>query len=70
MSRPSHHSKPWWTPHLTVLHSEYHKAARAARKHDTPHMQEVAGTSKAWYFKAIKAAKNDHWSSFLLTATP
>jgi len=26
-SRPSHHSKPWWTPHLTILHREYHKAA-------------------------------------------
>jgi len=33
-------------------------------------MREVAGTSKAWYFKAIKGAKNEHWSSFLLTATP
>jgi len=70
VSRPSHHSKPWWTPHLTVLRREYHKAARAAQKHDSPHMREVAGTSKAGYFKAIKAAKNKHWSSFLLTATP
>jgi len=70
VSRPSHHSKPWWTPHLTVLRREYHKAARAARKHDTPHMREVAGTSKAGYFKAIKAAKNKRWSSFLLAATP
>ena len=58
VSRPSHHSKPWWTPHLTILRREYHKAARAARKHDTPHMGEVAGTSKAGYLKAIKAAKN------------
>ena len=70
VSRPSHHSKPWWTPHLTILRREYHQAARAARKHDTPHMREVAGTSKEGYFKAIKAAKNKHWSSFLLTATP
>jgi len=70
LSRPSHHSKAWWTPHLTVLYREYHKAARSARKHDTPHMWEVAGTSKAEYFKAIKAAKNRHWSSFLLAATP
>jgi len=70
LSIPSHYSKPWWTPHLTVLRREYNKAARAARKHDTPHMWEVAGTSKAGYFKAIKAAKNKHWSCFLLTATP
>jgi len=33
-------------------------------------MREVAGTSKTGYFMAIKAAKNKHWSSFLLTATP
>jgi len=33
-------------------------------------MREVARTSKAGYFKAIKAAKNKHWSSFLLAATP
>jgi len=70
VSRPSHHSKPWWSPHLTILRREYHKAARKARKQDTPHMREVAGTSKAGYFKAIKAAKNKHWSSFLLAATP
>ena len=35
VSRPSHHSKPWWTPHLSILRREYHKAARTARKHDT-----------------------------------
>jgi len=33
-------------------------------------MREIAGSSKAGYFKAIKAAKSKHWSSFLLTATP
>jgi len=70
VSRPSHHSQPWWTPHLTILRREYHKVARSARKSDTSHMREVAGTSKAGYFQAIKAAKNKHWSSFLLTATP
>jgi len=70
VSRPSHHSKPWWTPHLSILRQEYHKAARTARKHDTPHMRDIASTSKAGYFKAIKAAKNKHWSSFLLAATP
>jgi len=47
VSRPSHHSKPWWAPHLSILRREYHKAARAARKHDTPHGREIAGTSKA-----------------------
>jgi len=70
VSRPSHHSKPWWTPHLSILRGEYHKAERAARKHDSPQRREIAGSSKAGYFKAIKAAKSKHWSSFLLTATP
>jgi len=70
VSRPAHHSKPWWTPHLTILGREYDKTARSARKNDTPHMREIPGTSKAGYFKAIKAAKNRHWSCFLLTATP
>jgi len=69
VSRPSHYSKPWWTPHLSILRREYHKAARAARKHDAPFMREIASTSKAGYFKAIKAAKNKHWSSFLLAST-
>ena len=31
-SRPSHHSKPWWPPPLTVLRREHHKAARLAQK--------------------------------------
>ena len=70
VSRPSHHSKPWWTPHLTILRRKYYKAARTTRKHNTPHMREIAGTSKSGYFKAIKTAKNNHWSSFLLAATP
>ena len=33
-------------------------------------MRDIAGTSKAGYSKAIKAAINKHWSSFLLTAAP
>jgi len=61
--------KPWWTPHLSILRHEDHKAARPARKHDTPHMREVAGTSKAGYFKASKTAKNKHWSSSFLAGT-
>jgi len=41
-----------------------------ARKQGTPALQDVANTSKLGYFKAIKTAKNKHWSSFLLGATP
>ena len=70
VSTPSHYSKPWWTPHLTTLSRVFHKASRVARKHGTPALQDVANISKAAYFKAIKTAKNKHWSSFLLRATP
>jgi len=28
VSRPSHHCKPWWTPHLSILRREYHKATK------------------------------------------
>jgi len=70
VSRPSHHSKPWWSPHLTVLRRKFHKPSRMARKHGTPALRDVANISKVGYFKAIKTAKNKHWSSFLLGATP
>jgi len=40
------------------------------RKHGPPALRSVANISKAGYFKAIKAAKNKHWSSFLLGAIP
>jgi len=70
VSRPSPYSKPWWTPHLTILRREFHKAVRTARKLDTPASQEAMSASKKWYFKAIKAAKARHWSAFLLGATP
>jgi len=41
-----------------------------ARKHGTPALRDVANTSNAGYFMAIKTAKNKYWSSFLLSATP
>ena len=70
VSRPSHYSKPWWTPHLTTLRREFHKASTMARNHGTPALRDVAHISKAGYLRAIKTAKNKHWSSFLLSATP
>jgi len=68
-SHYSHHSKPWWTPHLTILRREYHQAARLAPKQGTSALRETANMSRSGYFKAIKVAKNKHWSSFLLSAT-
>jgi len=40
------------------------------RQHDTPTLRDLASTSQKEYLKAIKTAKNKHWSSFLLEATP
>jgi len=70
VSRHSYDSKPWWSPHLTTLRREFHKAARMAKKHSPTTLRDVANVSKAGYFKAIKAAKNKHCSSFVLGATP
>ena len=61
VSRPSHHSKPWWSPHLTTLRREFHSTSRMARQHGTPGLRDVANISKAGYFKGIKTAKNKHW---------
>jgi len=41
-----------------------------ATRHHTPALRDVANIYKAGYFKAIKTAKNKHWLSFLLNATP
>ena len=54
LSRPSLRSKPWWTPLLTTLRMEYHKAVRTRKNHlldDTIHLAKL---SKLGYFKAIK----------------
>src|SRR5207302_5520976 len=68
--RPSARSKLWWSPLLTTLRKEFHCAARKARKSGLRGDQDVARLSKSGYFKAIKKAKNTHWSSFLSRATP
>ena len=65
LSRPSLRSKPWWTPLLTVLRKEYHKATRTMKKHPLDDTVHLARLSKLGYFKAIKRAKFSYWSSFL-----
>ena len=69
-SPPSPKSKPWWTPSLTILRKEYAKACRLAKKHRTEALVGLARLSTQGYFKAIKKAKNSHWSDFLLRTTP
>ena len=69
-SRPSPKSQPWWTPSLTILRKEYAKACRLAKKHRTEALVGLARLSRQGYFKAIKKAKNTHWSDFLARMTP
>ena len=68
-SRPSPKSKPWWTPSLTALRKEYAKACRLAKKYRTEDLVDLARLSQQGYFKAIKKAKNFHWSNFLARTT-
>ena len=70
LSRPSLRSKPWWTPLLTVLRKEYHKAMRAMKKHPSDDAIRLARLSKLGYFKAIKRARASYWADFLARTTP
>jgi len=45
-SRPSDHSKPGWSPHLTILHREYQKVAWLACKQGTMALRETASISE------------------------
>ena len=69
-SRPSPKSKPWWTPAHTALRREYAKACRLAKKHRRETLVSLARLSRQGYFKAIKRAKNSHWTDFLARTTP
>ena len=57
VSRPSPHSKPWWTPLLTALRKEYSKAVRTAKKTQSSYNRQLAKLSRNGYFKAIKRAR-------------
>ena len=70
VKRPSHRSKPWWFPLLTVLRQEFHSPSHLARAPPLAPDQDAAQLSKRGYFKAIKAAKSSHWKSLLVSATP
>ena len=69
-SRPSPKSKPWWTPALTALRTEYAKAWRFAKKHRTETLVSLARLSRQGYFKAIKRAKNSYWTDLLARTSP
>jgi len=70
LKRPSHRSKPWWLPILSVLQRGFHSASRHSHSSASASHMAAAPLSKQGYFKAIKAAKKAHWKSLLSLAAP
>ena len=70
LRRPSIRAKPCWSTLLTTLRKDFHTSAWKARAPNDPQDRAVARLSKQGYFKSIKAAKAQHWKSFLADATP
>jgi len=71
LKRLTYRSKPWWTDLLSILRRAYNSALPSSKRdrHD-PSFLASARAARASYFKAIKKAKMDDWSSFLAAATP
>ena len=70
IKRITHWSKPWWSVSLSVVRRAYKSTLRSSKEYRFD-VSLLASTRAARfsYFKAIKKAKRDHWSSFLATAT-
>jgi len=71
LKRVTYRSKPWWTDLLSIRRRAYNSALRSSKRDRLdPSLLASARAARASYFKAIKKAKRDHWSSFLAAATP
>jgi len=71
LKRVTYRSKPWWTQLLSLLRKAYNSTLRSSKKdRHNASLLACARAARAAYFKAIKKAKREHWSSFLATATP
>ena len=71
MKRVTFRSKPWWSELLSMLRRGYNSALRSSKRDrfDAALIASARAATSA-YFKAIKKAKSDHWSSFWASATP
>jgi len=71
VKRVTFQSKPWWSDLLSQLRKAYNSALRSSKadRFDAA-LLASARAARTAYFKAIKKAKRDHWSTFLATATP
>lgn len=67
---PAIRAKPWWSPLLSTLRKEFHTSSQKAWTSNDPQDKGVAKLFKQGYFKSIKAAKAQHWKTFLADATP
>jgi len=71
LKRMTYRSKPWWSELLSMLRKGYGSALRASKRDRfDAALLASARVARSAYFKAIKKAKRDHWSSFLASATP
>ena len=71
VKRVTYRSKPWWSDLLSLLRKGYNTARRCSKKDRfDASLRASARAARSAYFKAIKKAKRDHWSSFLASATP
>jgi len=71
LKRVTYLSKPWWSELLSMLRKAYNSRLRSSQRDrfDVARLASARAARSA-YFKAIKAAKRAHWSSFLASATP
>ena len=71
LKRVTFRSKPWWSELLSMLRKAYNPALRCSKRDRfDAALLASARSARSAYFKAIKKAKRDHWSSFLAAATP
>jgi len=71
VKRVTYRSKPWWSDLLSLRRKPYNSALRSLKRDRfDAALLASARAARSAYFKAIKKAKRDHWSSFLASATP
>jgi len=71
LKRVTYRSKPWWTELLSMLRKAYGSALHSSKRDRfDASLLASARAARSAYFKAIKKAKSEHWSSFLASATP
>jgi len=63
LKRPSHRSKPWWSPILSVIRHEFHSTSRRSCSSASASDKVAARLSKQGYPKALKLRRRPTGSS-------